>query len=143
MQNSDGLSIYSNSFVGKGTGINMIASEHNSMVSNILNGTLQNGIILDGSSYNTFTGNSIYDSGQLTNNTYSDIWLVNNSTYNNVCVNTIVATGINDTAWGILEGALSDDYNIYSGNTVMGQVTGAIGIKGVHSLRGVNSPTSG
>jgi parallel beta-helix repeat protein len=143
MQNSDGLSVYSNTFTGKGTAINMIASEHNSMVSNILNGTLQNGIILDGSSYNTFTGNSIYNSGQLKNNSYSDIWLVNNSTYNNVCVNIIVATGINNTAWGVLEGSLTDDYNMYSGNTVMGQVTGAIGIKGVHSLRGVNNPTSG
>ena len=84
MQNSDGLSVYCNTFAGKGTAINMIASEHNSMVSNILNGTLQNGIILDGSSYNTFTGNSIYNSGQLRNNSYSDIWLVNNSTYNSV-----------------------------------------------------------
>ena len=143
MQNSDGLSVYCNTFAGKGTAINMIASEHNSMVSNILNGTLQNGIILDGSSYNTFTGNSIYNSGQLKNNSYSDIWLVNNSTYNSVSVNAIVATGINKTAWGILESSLSDDYNMYSGNTVTGQVSGAIGIKGLHSLRGANIPTSG
>lgn len=143
MQNSDGLSIYSNTFTGKGTAINIIASEHNSMVSNILNGTLQNGIIFDGSSYNTFTGNSIYNSGQLKNNSYSDIWLVNNSTYNSISVNAIVATGINNTAWGILESSFSDDFNMYSGNTVMGQVSGAIGIKGLHSMRGANIPTSG
>jgi hypothetical protein len=143
MQNSDGISIYSNTFTGKGTAIDIITSEHNSMVSNILNGTLQNGVILDESSYNTFTGNSIYNSGQLKNNSFSDIWLVNNSTYNSISVNTIVTTGINKTAWGILESSSSDDYNMYSGNNVTGQVSGAIGLKGLHSLRGANIPTSG
>lgn len=143
LQNSDGFSIYSNTFTGKSTAINIISSKHNSLVSNILNGTQQNGIILDGSNYNTITGNSIYNSGQQTDNSYSDIWLVDGSTYNNVCDNTITALGVNKTAWGILESSLMDDYNMYSGNTITGQVSGAIGIKGSNSLRGANIPATG
>ena len=113
------------------------------MVSNIINGTQETAIVLDGSNYNTITSNSIYNSGQKTNNSYSDIWLVDNSTYNNICYNTITALSINKSSWGILESSLTDDYNLYSGNTLMGQVSGAIGIKGVHSTRGANIPTSG
>jgi parallel beta-helix repeat protein len=143
LQNSDGFSIFSNTFTGKGTAINMINSKHNSVVSNILNGTLQTGIILDGCNYITITGNSIYDSSQKTNNTYSDIWLVDNSTYNSVCDNTITASSNNKSAWGIIESSLMDDYNIYSGNIIKGQILGAIGIKGVHSLLGANITNSG
>jgi len=143
LQNSDGFSVFSNTFAGKSTAINIINSKHNSIVSNIINGTLQTGIIFDGSSYNTVSGNSIYNSGQETNNAYSDIWLVDNSTYNSVCDNTITASSTIKSAWGILESSLSDDYNVYSGNTITGQVSGAIGIKGVNSLRGANIPDIG
>lgn len=138
----EGVTINSNTFTGKSTSINIIASNHNAVGSNILNGTLQNGIILDASNYNTITGNSIYNSGQQTNNTYSDIWLVSNSTYNNISQNIITALGNNKSVWGILESSLTDDYNMYCGNTVLGQVSGTIGIKGSHSLIATNTPIS-
>jgi parallel beta-helix repeat protein len=143
LQNSDGFSIFSNTFIGKSTAINVITSQHNSIVANIINETRQNGIILDGSSYNSITGNSIYNNGQQSNNSYSDIWLLDGSTYNNVCDNTITALGTNRTSWGILESSMVDDYNLYSGNVLTGQAAGAIGINGAHSLRGANIPTMG
>lgn len=143
MQKSYGFSIYGNIFTGQNTAVNIITSNHNSIVSNIINGTQETAIILDDSKYNTLASNSIYNSGQKTNNSYSDIWLVNNSTYNNVCYNSIIALNNNKSVWGILESSLTDDYNMYSGNTLRGQVSGAIGIKGVHSIRGENVPTSG
>lgn len=143
LQNSDGFSIYSNTLTGKSTAINVITSSHNSIVANIINGTQQNGIIFDGSGYNSVTGNSIYNSGQQSNNSYSDIWLLDGSTYNNVCDNTITALGTNRTSWGILESSMADDYNVYSGNVLTGQAAGAIGINGSHSLRGANIPNIG
>ena len=142
-QNSDGFSIFSNTFTSKTTAINMITSQHNSIVSNIINGSQQTAVILDGSTYNSITANSILNSGQQINNTYVDVWLVDNSTYNNVCDNTITALGLNKSAWGILENSLTDDYNMYTGNTLTGQVSGAIGIEGLHSLRGINNPSMG
>jgi parallel beta-helix repeat protein len=143
LQNSDGFSIYSNTLIGKTTAVNVITSKHNSIVANIINGTQQNGIILDGSGYNSITGNSIYNNGQQSNNSYSDIWLLDGSTYNNVCDNTITALGTNRTSWGILESSSVDDYNVYSGNVLTGQAAGAIGITGSHSLLGTNIPTIG
>jgi parallel beta-helix repeat protein len=142
-QNSYGFSVYSNTLTGKTTAINMITSDHNTVVSNIINETQQNGIILDGSSFNSIMANSISNSGQKSNNSYVDIWLVNNSTYNNVCDNIITAFGINRSAWGILESSPADDYNIYSGNAISGQISGAIGINGPDSVRGSNSPKIG
>jgi hypothetical protein len=143
IQNSDGLSLYSNTLTGKSTAINIITSKHTSITSNIISNTQQDCIILDGSDYTSGTANSISDSGQLTDNSYSDIWLVNNSTYNNISQNTIIASSPNRTAWGILESASADDYNMYTGNTLTGQASGSIGIKGTHSLRGANMPAVG
>jgi parallel beta-helix repeat protein len=142
-QNSDGFSIYSNTITGKTTAINIITSNHTTIVSNIINGTQQNAIILDASSYNSITSNSISNSGQQTNNSYADIWLVDNSTHNNVCDNTINALEINKSSWGILESSLADDYNVYSGNTLTGQASGAIGVAGPNSVRGSNNPLIG
>ena len=97
-------------------------------------------IILDGSSYNSITANIISSNNQQANNSYADIWLLQNSTYNSVCNNIITSEGDSRSAWGILEGSLADDYNIYSGNTVSGQASGSIGIVGIHSLRSINNP---
>ena len=140
LQNSDGFSIYGNTLIDKSTAINVITSKHNSIVANIINGTRQNSIILDGSAYNSITGNSIYNSGQQSENAYCDIWLLDGSTYNNAGANTITALGANRTAWGILESSLADDYNVYSGNVIIGQEAGAIGINGPHSSIGGNIP---
>lgn len=142
-QNSDGFSIYSNTITGKTTAINIITSNHTTIVSNIINGTQQNAIILDASSYSSITSNSVSNSGQQTNNSYADIWLVDNSTHNNVCDNTINALEINKSSWGILESSLADDYNVYSGNTLTGQASGAIGVAGPNSVRGSNNPLVG
>jgi parallel beta-helix repeat protein len=143
IQNSDGLSLYGNTLTGKSTAINIITSNHTSITSNIINNTQQNCIILDGSSYTSITANSISNSGQQADNSYSDLWLVNNSTYNNISQNTIIAYSSNRSAWGILENSPADDYNMYTGNTLTGQASGAIGVRGEHSLRGANIPAIG
>ena len=143
LHNSNNFSIYGNTFTGKCTSINMVTSKHNSVAANTLNGTQRNGILLNASAYNSITGNSIYDSGQKANNIYSDILLVGGSTYNNVCNNNIVALSTNRTAWGILESSFADDYNVYSGNLLSGQSSGAIDINGSHSVQGTNIPVLG
>jgi hypothetical protein len=137
------FSLNGNTLNNKTIAINVINSRHNSISSNIINCTLRNAIILDYAQYNSINGNSIYDIGEKPYFAYAYIWIVDGSMFNSIDANIISILGVRKTAWGILEGSLADDFNIYSGNIITGNISGGIGIKGANSVRSENIPSVG
>jgi parallel beta-helix repeat protein len=107
------------------------------IINNRISGSQQHGIYFYGVDNSLISGNKLYNNGQGTNDTYSDIFFDHNfsvgSTYNHISDNYIVAQGANKTKYGYREDDVLCSYNSIWNNRVIGSVTAPISIQGANS----------
>ncbi|MCD6165408.1 right-handed parallel beta-helix repeat-containing protein, partial [bacterium] len=124
-----------------GNGIYLWCGEHTTVSGNAVYEAHYHGIYIEGNNsgdadYNTIISNTIRNSSQKADNTYSDIYLSDNgvhyATHNIISGNTIYASASNKSKYGIAEKSSSDDYNIITNNIISGPYTD-ISIQGPHT----------
>ncbi|MDD3007059.1 MAG: right-handed parallel beta-helix repeat-containing protein [Candidatus Pacebacteria bacterium] len=131
-----------------GFGIYVWRGTNNVVSSNVLYLNQRNGIVTYDTTYNTITANTITNSSQASNDVYSDIYLQSNtgvgaySKYNLVSGNTIYASAVNKSKYGIQESEVGSDYNTIQNNVINGSVSGAIYALGIHSTISGNKTSS-
>lgn len=92
----------------------------------------KHGVKLLDCTYCVVQGVTSRNNGQLTNNTYYDVFLTGSCTYNAVSNNTLIASASNKTAYALYEDD-NCDYNAFALNRKIGQVTAPRRIVGPHS----------
>lgn len=109
-----------------GTVIDNTQGSNNSIKGNLVIQSGQHGIHIFGSPNNHISGNTVRDSSQTTTNTYSQVYLdddsgSNLSTFNTVTDNDLQTTGLtNVPKYAIGEGHSTDDNNFWFGNRIAG-----------------------
>ena len=93
---------------------------------------------LFGAQQNSFTGNTVYNMGQTSGNTYDGFILHSlgglNAINNTFTGNTIISQGVtNHMRYGFNEVNSLQDFNSYVGNDIAGMATKSMNISGIHS----------
>ncbi len=122
-----------------GYGISVGRGTNNTISGNILYSNRRHSIGTYDTSYNVINSNTITNSSQAANDTYSDIYLGSNSgagaysRYNSVSGNTILSSAANKSKYGIEENEVGSDYNNITSNIITGPVTTGIFAQGPHT----------
>lgn len=128
-----GNSIYNSN--DKGIFINK--SWHTICSNNSITLSKLDGIYVSDSDYSAIVGNVVINSGQLTNNTYYDIYIGGDTNWNTVTGNAVHATEANKVNTNIKEVAPAN-FNLFVGNTASNGVTARIAISGGGSSQANN-----
>lgn len=124
--NNSGDGIFVSGIPNTGTVIDNTQGSNNSIKGNIVIQSGSHGIHVFGSPNNHVSGNTVLDSSQTTTNTYSQIFLDDDSGSNLSTFNTVVDNGLQTTGltnvpkYAIGEGHNTDDNNFWLGNRIAG-----------------------
>jgi parallel beta-helix repeat protein len=114
-------------------GIEINNSHYNIISNNVIQESSHSGISINNASNNIISSNSLYLNATLYS-TQREIFIENDSTYNNIVGNRCVGT----RAYVIAEETTGDDYNLITSNIVSGGTTANINILGVNSIKANN-----
>lgn len=99
----------------------------------------QEGIYFNGSEYNNFEGNMVFDNSHTNANTYAGIMIAWRSRHNTILGNkSFDDKGTPQQKYGIRENAAADNYNILTNNVCTGNVTAEVSKSGANSIEDNN-----
>jgi len=119
LDGSSANTVTGNTCQGNYRGIHLFNSSKNTVIGNTCQVNDEMGIWIEVTSHSTVMGNILTENSQDTTNTYDDIFIENNSDYNNIQGNTCRAgLEANKPRYGINIATANSDKNIVDGNDI-------------------------